>query len=357
MKTRCTIPVIVSGALDYESNIQHAIIVRVTDNQNLVNTTKFTIKILDVNDRPSDVLLSGTTVKENQNDATVGSFTTVDDDPADTFTYSLTQTAGGRFYVDGTALKTTANANLNYELQTKYIIVVRSTDSGSLSYEKQFVITVEDVNEEPGVVTISQSIVVENSAKGTVVGTLSANDPDNLKLSRQTLTYSIIDSADGRFEVVNGDVKVAISNVRCLALGGAECKINYEVAQSFQVVVRATDNGSPPMYRDTRLTVVVKNANDQPRDLALDNFKVKENELAGTLVGTLSATDEDVGQSLTYQLTDDDGGRFKLDGRRLLKAKPSDYETSKSHSVTVNVTDNGSPAKSVSNPIVLRSSL
>ena len=345
------------GLLDYESSVQHAIIVRVTDDQNLVITKKFTIKILDVNDQPSDVLLSGTTVKENLNDATVGSFTTVDDDPADTFKYTLTQTAGGRFYLDGTTLKTTAKANLNYELQTKYTIVVRSTDSGSLSFDKQFVITVEDVNEEPSDATISRNSVVENSAKGTVVGTLSANDPDNLKSSRQTLTYSIVDSAGGRFEVVNGEVKVAISNARCLALGGAECKINYEAARSHQITVRATDNGSPPRHHDTRLTVVVGNANDQPRYLTLDNFKVKENELAGTLVGTLSATDEDVGQSLTYQLTDDDGGRFKLDGRRLLKAKPSDYETSKSHSVTVKVTDNGSPAKSVSNPVVLRSSL
>lgn len=52
---------------------------------------------------------------------------------------------------------------------------------------------------------------------------------------------------------------------------------------------------------------------------------------------------------LRYSLTDDDGGRFRVDPvGRLYKAKPTNYETQQRHVIRANVSDNGSPALSVS---------
>ena len=347
-KTMCTVPLVVSGALDYETSTSHAIVVRATDSHNLFKTATYTIRIVDVNDPPRGISLSNSAVVENQNGATVGTFQTTDDDSGDSHTYKLRNSAGGRFVLVGATLKTASNANLNHETGSQYTIVVQSTDSGSRSIERSFVIRVTDENETPGVVALPSSTLAENSPQGTKVGTLSVSDPDNEVSSRQRVTLTLINSAGGRFRIVNNDLQVAISNARCLAMGGSECKLNYETARSYKIVVRATDNGSPALSRDTTLTVYLTDANDQPRNLVIDKYKVNEKAAIGTVIGTLSASDEDAGQIFSYQLTNSDGGRFTLKGAQLVKAKLLDFETKKFHSVTVKVTDSGSPKKSVS---------
>ena len=57
-----------------------------------------------------------------------------------------------------------------------------------------------------------------------------------------------------------------------------------------------------------------------------------------------------VGQTVAYTLTTDDEGHFGVDnGGNLYKASnKTNFETSKSHKITVKITDNGSPSMSVS---------
>lgn len=50
--------------------------------------------------------------------------------------------------------------------------------------------------------------VAENSASGTVVGTLQTADPDNLKTTRQSFTYVMLDGAQARFRIDKDVVKV-----------------------------------------------------------------------------------------------------------------------------------------------------
>ena len=60
-------------------------------------------------------------------------------------------------------------------------------------------------------------------------------------------------------------------------------------------------------------TLTTANTNDGPDDLALSNAAVNENVADGTVVGTASGSDADVGDVLSYSLTDDAGGRFAID--------------------------------------------
>ena len=54
-------------------------------------------------------------------------------------------------------------------------------------------------------------------------------------------------------------------------------------------------------------------------------------------------------QILRYTLSDDDGGRFRVDSAgRLFKAKATNYETQQRHVIVANATDDGNPALSVS---------
>jgi large repetitive protein len=80
-----------------------------------------------------------------------------------------------------------------------------------------------------------------------------------------------------------------------------------------------------------------------PTDIALSPASVPENSANGTVVGALSDTDTDPGDSATYTLIDDVGGRFAISGSDLVVADGTklDFETDTSHQVTVRVTDGG----------------
>ena len=101
---------------------------------------------------PSSVSLSDTTVADNQPAGTVvGTFTSTDENPFDTFTYSLVSGTGSSgnadFTISGNTLETAAV--LNAEIQNSYSIRVRSTDADGLSTDEVFTITVTHANEPP----------------------------------------------------------------------------------------------------------------------------------------------------------------------------------------------------------------
>ena len=321
------------------------------DSGELSVVRQFVVAIGNVNYRPKDIKFSDVTqgsVKENQENAFVASLVTIDDDQSDKHTYELIGSANNRFTIDGNTLTTIAS--LDYEDESEHTVVIRSIDSGfpPLYVDKNFTIHVTDVNEAPSAVMVKDNDVKENSEIGTLVGKLHADDPDNARTTRQVVTFTMTDSASGRFMIEGDVVVVAISNQRCLAFGGAECKINYETAKWHNITIRAEDDGTPRLGRTFNLTIYVTDVNDQPRNLEIDAYQVEENETADTLVGSFLATDEDEGDVLSYTLLDDDEGQFKVNGSDLLKARGTDYETRKSHAITVEVTDSKEPVKSVS---------
>ena len=119
--------------------------------------------ITSVNDAPTDLALSANTVAENvANGTVVGTVSGTDVDTGDTKTYSLTDTAGGRFAINSsTGVITVANGSLlNYEAASSHSVTVRVTDSGGLTYDEAFTINLTNVNEAPtgtdATVTISE---------------------------------------------------------------------------------------------------------------------------------------------------------------------------------------------------------
>lgn len=91
------------------------------------------------------------------------------------------------------------------------------------------------------------------------------------------------------------------------------------------------------------MTLVISEDNKAPTDLALSKSTIDEDAVVDSVVGILSATDPE-GKPLTYTLTDDAGGKFKLvtgtSGQtQLVVAGALDYETATSHQVKVSVSD------------------
>jgi Ca2+-binding RTX toxin-like protein len=85
-------------------------------------------------------------------------------------------------------------------------------------------------NHAPGITQLSTNVVYENAADGTVVGVVSATDPD----AGDALTYALLDDAGGRFTIdpTSGAIMVADGSL-----------LDYEVADQHSVVVQVTDAG------------------------------------------------------------------------------------------------------------------
>ena len=134
------------------------------------------ITVTPVNDAPTDIALSNSSVAENSaSGTTVGTFSSTDVDTGDTFTYSLVTGTGSTdnasFTISGNTLKTAAS--FNYEVNNSYSIRVRTTDAGGLTFDKVFTIGVTDGNDAP----------VLNNSGDPILTTITedpASNPGNL---------------------------------------------------------------------------------------------------------------------------------------------------------------------------------
>ena len=109
----------------------------------------------------------------------------------------------------------------------------------------------------------------------------------------------------------------------------------------------ATD-GSSATVSDT-FSITVDNTNDDPTAIALSATAINENA-AGAVVGNLSTTDVDAGDSHTYTLSGDDASFFEVVNNQL-KLKDSvtaNYESKSTYAVTVTSTDSGDATTSES---------
>ena len=101
------------------------------------------------------------------------------------------------------------------------------------------------------------------------------------------------------------------------------------------VTVTATDAAGAEINDTFVLTVV--NTNDAPTAIALSSLGIAE-KIDGAVVGTLTTSDVDVGDTHTYTFSDD---RFEVvDGQLKLKAGNSvEYDTESTITLTVTTTD------------------
>jgi Ca2+-binding RTX toxin-like protein len=83
-------------------------------------------------------------------------------------------------------------------------------------------------NQAPVIVELSANAVVENAEPGTVVGVVSATDPD----AGDALTYALVDDAGGRFTIDSASGAITVADGSLL---------DYETADQHSVVVAVTD--------------------------------------------------------------------------------------------------------------------
>ncbi|MFJ7665151.1 cadherin domain-containing protein [Lysinibacillus sp. NPDC097162] len=222
-----------SSSFDYETKNSYSVQIKVTDKGGLTFEKVFTILISNVNEAPTDISLSADTVAENQPLGTkVGTFSAIDSDAGDTFTYSLVSGVGATdnssFSIVGNELRT--SSSFDYETKNSYSVRIKVTDKGGLTFEKVFTILISNVNEAPTDISLSADTVAENQPSGTKVGTFSATDSD----AGNTFTYSLVSGAgatdNSSFSIVGNELRTTSS-------------FDFETKNSYSVRVRVTDQG------------------------------------------------------------------------------------------------------------------
>jgi Tfp pilus tip-associated adhesin PilY1 len=267
------ITVATSSQLDFETNPAFSLTVEVTDDgtPNQSNTATITIDLNDLNEAPTanDGAVS---IDENTANGT-SVHTVVASDPDaganGTLSYAITAgNTGSAFTINPASGEITVatSSQLNFETTPTFNLEVTVTDGGTpgLSDTATITITLTDVNDSP-VVNPQTFNVDENSANGTVVGTVAATDDE---APPQTLSYAIAGGTGQTAFSINassGEITVADS-----------AQLDYETTSSFTLDVQVTDDGAPILFGTGTITI---NLNDITFGLTIQK--------AGTGDGTL----------------------------------------------------------------------
>ena len=244
-----------------------------------------------------------------------------------------------------------------------YIITILATDGGTppLQTASNFTITVTDINDNSPRFSASTfaAEIRENAAPGTSVAVVSATDIDSGDNGRISYSlHSFLDMPPPPFAVDNATGLV--TNTRTFDRE-SEGQISF-----YQFIVRAVDNGNPPMSSQALISVNIVDENDNSPVFNLTTYttSIPENTTNRTLVLTVSATDADSGTNarFTYHIvTNSDTLPFsseplfvvnQVTGDILLNGNV-DAEIQSELSFVVEARDMGSPSRTGSTTVVL----
>ena len=194
----------------------------------------------------------------------------------------------------------------------------------------QIIDVYEFTNQAPTNLTLSNSAVAENQIIGTVVGNLSTTDPN----TGDTFTYSLVSGTgstdNSLFTISNNQLKTNFV-------------FDFEIKNSYSIRVKTTDQGG--LSFEKQFTIGVTDVNETPTNLTLSTNNIAENQPISTVIGNLSTTDPDTGNTFTYSLVSGTGSTdnslFTIANNQLKTNSVFDFETKNSYSIRVKTTDQG----------------
>jgi hypothetical protein len=318
----------------------HSVTLRVTDNGSPAQfaTQSFTVTVANVNDPPT---FTSTPVTSAQQGALYSySITTADPDTGQQRTIaaapgsplpawlSLTNVNAGA----GTA--TLSGTPTQAQVGT-HSVTLRVTDNGSPAEfaNQSFTITVSDVNDPP----TFTSTPVTSASQGTLYTyNITTADPDTGQT--RTITATTLPAW------------LTLSNVNATA-GTATLSGTPAQAQvgPHSVTLRVTDSGSPAEFATQTFTITVGDVNDPPTFTSTPVTAAQQNAL---YTYSITTADPDTGQTRTIAAAPGSplpawlalSNVNTTAGTATLSGTPAQAQVG-THSVTLRVTDSGSPAQ------------
>ncbi|KAK0137122.1 Cadherin-5 [Merluccius polli] len=254
------------GTLDREVQNKYVLVVQAKDSQGmtagLTATTTVTITITDINDNQAS--FSKRTydlrVLENQRlEDAIGTLTLIDNDEIQNKdpTFTITPSSNSMFDVSRSRQK---DCNINL---------------------KQVNIEVVDVDEPPVFSQPMYAFSVMEETMVTNIGTIIAKDPDHAK---KTIQYFAEDH----------DCPIGVNPITGQLFSLRKLDRELKSTHIFRFRAQEESNGnSPGMHSFVKVNISVQDMNDNAPELAWDDIFVCENDMAGTVIGRLSATDKD----------------------------------------------------------------
>ncbi|XP_062381352.1 protocadherin alpha-3-like [Sardina pilchardus] len=317
-------------------------------------TAKIVVNVIDVNDnipifsKPlykaqiSENVPAGTsviTVQANDLDEGINSeivYSIVNQDSSDKLNAFTINSISGEITVTG---------ELDHEASAATEIRVKATDRGHnpRSAFCKVLVEVLDINDNVPEISVTslEDVIQEDSPVGTMVGLITVKDGDAGK--NGAVNLKIMGSVP--FKIEN-----TYKNKYSLMVDGP---LDREKTPDYNVTIRATDEGTPPLSSTSVVTVRVSDVNDNAPQFPdpIINVYVKENSPVGSVLHTVSALDPDVGNNanIVYSLVDNS---FKSTAPAVninsvtgdIHALQSfNFEETKSFQFQVQATDSGVP--------------
>lgn len=187
----------VDGSLDFETEPTIPITITAEDfyDASIVISATATITIVDVNEQPFSMRLSGNSVAENEPGAVIGTLRIIDQDAASEYQFFVFDS---RFVIEDRRLKLAEGVALDFESEPTIDLVVAATD-GIFEISETFTISVIDRPEGAASLQLSNN-TLEELTDGAVVGQLTVVNPQ-----AQAYFFTV---ADPRFEVVGSVLKL-----------------------------------------------------------------------------------------------------------------------------------------------------
>ncbi|TWU36173.1 Cadherin domain protein [Novipirellula artificiosorum] len=332
--------VLMDGFLDYESKSSYSVTVRVTDSAGNAFDEALTINVNDLNDNTPVIDPSQTfSVSETAGNTTVvGTVTASDDDALTTFSaWTITAgNTGGAFAIDsGSGQITVANAAaIDYENDTTFTLTLTVTDGANIAATETVLVNVQAENDNTPVIDPSQTFSVsENAGNTTVVGTVTASDDDAATtFSAWTITAG---NTGGAFAIDSSSGQITVANAAA---------IDYENDTTFTLTLTVSDGGNTSATETVLVNVQAENDNTPVIDPS-QTFSVSETAGNTTVVGTVTASDDDAGTTFSaWAITaGNTGGAFAIDSSSgqitVANAAAIDYENDTTFTLTLTVSD------------------
>ena len=228
-------------------------------------------------------------------------------------------------------------------------MTIRATDGNIENPLSSYAIVrviVVDVNDVAPKFSSSKYVVKarEDLPLGTVVGTVEASDPDLYQGGK--IKYSFKTSGMGRnkFEIdeISGTIRI-------------RSPLDYEEAQSYNLTIKATDEGSPSLSSLSSFIVEVVDVNENLHPPRFESFflrtAVPENMPSSSHVATVTAKDLDThlkpnddDAKISYSIRGGDGlGTFFIDSEdgNIKTLAPLDRESKQHYWLAVYAQDHG----------------
>ncbi|MEM6779359.1 MAG: Ig-like domain-containing protein, partial [Planctomycetota bacterium] len=235
---------------------------------------------------------------------------------------------------------------------------VRATDDDATPRSDTEIVTVTITGSNDGPNAISDNnIAVEAGGVGNGSGAVNptgnalSNDND-LDVSD---SLSVVGVSAGIHVSTSGSINTAVPGLYGAITLQSNGTYTYAVDNSNPLVQALIGSGDTlsdvftytvsdniGLTSTAQIYITIQGANDNPDDLTATGMIIAENSANSTLVGAITPSDVDVGESFTYDLIDDAAGRFSIDGSgviRVLDTTRLDFEDTSSHNITVEVTD------------------